>query len=328
MKTSFLNIVLAVLFFTACTKENAKISPGTFDIIQFDAIPESNEIKVGEQAVFHFEGNADSIYFYSGEFGKDYAFREGRVVPVENTSIDIHVRASYGHQRSLSILLSHDYNGEGSYEDIMNANWIDMTEKFNLPTPNGGSGNNATIYASGSIDISEFIEEGKPYYIAIRNDLKPNANGINTTQWDFYAVSNSRPGGFAIKGQTNGSPVTIAGLVDAEFKIIVNGWLGDELDGTRGPRLSPNNSDAPTSIFFARNSPSSSAMDTWAVTKLFASTANISGDKGTLIKRISELPLQEYKYFYETPGEYEVVFETINHDRTRHLVRRQITVIP
>lgn len=319
MKAIHIYAAVALFSLLACTKENEQISPGNFTIVPFAAMPKTATIKAGESLSFQFEGNADTIYFYSGEFGKDYNFRNGRIVNIEQPSLSIRTRSSYGEQKSLSILLSQDFNGDYSYNGVTAATWKDMTSKFNIPTP---TGTNALSFTSTPTDISEFIDLDKPYYIAVRNDLKPTTSGNRPTQWDFYGTN-----GFAFTGIANGTSIDILPTFGAaNWKVVATGYAGGELDGTRGPRMSPNNSAAPTSIFLARNTDSNIAMDAWAVTKVFSPTQNISGDKGTLIKRITDLPLQEYTHIYTTPGEYEVVFDTINQDRTSKLIKFKITV--
>ncbi len=319
MKAIHLYIALAFVSLFACTKENQQMSPGHFKIIPFGASPKSTEIKAGEPLSILFEGNADTIYFYSGEFGKDYNHKEGRVVSIDKPTLSIRTNSNYGEQNSLSILLSQDFTGDYSYAGVTSATWKDMTSKFNIPPPTGATVINFTSLPT---DISEYIDNSKPYYLAVRNDIKNSTTGNRPTQWYFYGTN-----GFAFTGLVNGTSVDILPTFGAaNWKVVAEGYLGGEMDGTRGPRISPNNSESPTSIFFARNSTSTVAMDAWAVTKVFSTTQQIAGDQGTLIKRITDLPLQEYKHIYTEPGTYEVVFNTVNQDRSSELVRFKITV--
>src|SRR5690606_6992007 len=116
-----------------CTKENERMSPGTLKITPFKVTADALEVELGEPVHFRLEGNADTVYFWSGEFGKDYSYTGGREMLVENPTLRIRTASSYGHQESLSILLSQDFSGEYSYEGITAATWKDMTPKFSIP---------------------------------------------------------------------------------------------------------------------------------------------------------------------------------------------------
>src|SRR5690606_4254803 len=157
--------------------------------------------------------------------------------------------------------------------------------------------------------------------IAFRNEIESSTTGNRPTQWDIYGTS-----GFAFSGIVNGSTVDISAFGNMGWQIMVTGYLGGELDGTRGPRVIPNNSTSPTSLFLNRNSPSSEPMDAWAVTKAFSSMANLGKDKGVIIKRETDLPLETYNYTYMVPGEYDVTFQGLNKDRTMSLIKLKITV--
>lgn len=321
MKTNFFYITLLIAGLSSCTKENERMSPGTIKIIPFDAKLSTTEFKVGEPVSFQMEGNADTIYFYSGEIGKDYNYINGREATVERPTLTIRTNSNYGEQKSLSIMLSQNFDGDYSYAGINAATWKDMTSKFNIPAPTGAT---AINFTSDPVEITEFIEGDQPYYIAVRNDIKTSSTGNRPTQWYFYGTN-----GFAFTGLVNGSYADISAFGDMGWKIAVNGYLGGELDGTRGPRVSPNNSPSPTSLFLARNSTSTAAMDTWAVTKAFSSKVNLGPDKGTIIKSSeTTLPLEKYTYVYSIPGEYHVTFQGRNKDGGRALVQRKITVIP
>lgn len=328
MKTNFFYIILLVVALSSCTKENEKMSPGTIKIIPFDAKVSTAEFKVGESVKFQLQGNADTVYFYSGEIGKDYNYINGREATVENPTLRIHTNSNYGEQKSLSILLSQDFNGNYSYEGVTSATWRDMTSKFNIPTPTGSTQVN---FSSNLIDISEFIEEDKPYYLAVRNNIEQSTTGNRPTQWYFYGTNRTVSGvtypAWSFTGLINGVSAEISTFASADWKVVAAGYLGGELDGTRGPRVVYTSSVA-TSIFFARNSSSSEAMDSWAVTKAFSSKINLGSDKGTMIKRETDLPLEEYTYLYTVPGEYDVAFQGINKDKTKSLVKLKIKVTP
>lgn len=326
MKTNFFYIILLIAALSSCTKENEKMSPGTIKIIPFDVKISTAEFKVGESVKFQFQGNADTVYFYSGEIGKDYNYINGREATVENPTLTIRTGSSYGHQKSLSILLSQDFKGDYSYAGVSAATWKDMTSKFSIPAPSYGpdqtppvASNTVLQSTSPAVNIGEFIEGDAPYYIAVRNNLKANSPGALTTQWYFYKTS------FKFAGSVVGSPVDILTFDNADWAFVNEGYTG-----TRAtmPYLTPDPPSAPTSIFFGRNSPSQNAMDSWAVTKAISSKVSLGGDKGTIIKRETDLPLEQYTYLYTTPGEYDVTFQGINKDKTKSLVKLKLKIIP
>lgn len=319
MKTKIFYIALLSFALLSCTKENEKMSPGTLKIVPFKVTTGALEAKVGEPVSFLFEGNADTVYFWSGEFGKDYNYRNGREVPVENPTLTIDVGSSYGHQPSLSLWISQDFNGNYTYEDVMAATWVDITTEFNIPAPILQSPAN-TVQRSKSppVDLFGFIaDKDKPYYLGVRNKLNANSSGANTTQWYFYKRD------FKFEGIVNGVTVSLF-----DFDNDWGGFVHQGYTGTQAtmPYLSPTTN--PTSLFFGRNVPSANAMDTWGITKMLSLKANLGKDSGTIIKRVTDLPLEEYQYLYAAPGEYDVTFTTMNKDRTAHVVQLKVTVVP
>ncbi|MNT47827.1 hypothetical protein D3C72_1845720 [compost metagenome] len=68
-------------------------------------------------------------------------------------------------------------------------------------------------------------------------------------------------------------------------------------------------------------------MDNWIITRPIKNTVTVSsGDKGTIIKRISEQPLQKYNFAYTQPGEYDVTFHAINQNRKNSLIKMKIKI--
>ncbi|NGM63306.1 DUF5017 domain-containing protein [Sphingobacterium sp. SGG-5] len=333
MKTNLFYMSLLALAALSCTKENPKMSPGTFQIIPFDVKMSSLEVKAGETVKFQFEGNADTVYFYSGEFGKDYNYIGGREVSIENPTLRIHTNSSYGEQKSLSILLSQDFDEDYSYEGITSANWRDMTSKFNIPAPMGAT---VVNFSSDLTDISEFIVEDKPYYLAVRNNIEQSTSGNRPTQWYFYGYDRTANSvtypGWSFTGLIGGESTEICSFADADWKMAVHGYVGTdgaEWDGTAGPRVMYHaTTGVLNSLFLARNKTSTNAMDTWAVTKAIANKVPVGGDKGTIIKRDTDLPLEQYTYVYNIPGEYDVTFHGGNKDKTKKLIQLKITVTP
>src|SRR5690606_24103019 len=78
-----------------------------------------------------------------------------------------------GSQESeFAILVSTDFNNTYSYDNLINATWHDITDKFTLGTA-------GTFVTSGNYEISELYEIGKPLFFAFRyRSLPQEQHGV------------------------------------------------------------------------------------------------------------------------------------------------------
>lgn len=284
-------IALVAILFTMSCQKNEVPQPS------FDVNVANSTYKVGEPVPFTFNGNPDFISFYSGEFGKDYAFSTGRIMDIQSFSITFQTRLQAGAQnKQLSVLLSSDFNGKYDMASVEAATWKDITNLFSF------SLTTLDYFSAGEVDISALVaDKSKPLYVAFRYITLPQttANGV----WRNTLVRN-----FEF------NTVTSAGK-SAALAPLTAGWIllekGEILEASR------NSVSASTgSITFRGNTTTAGKLvqtEVWAVSNFVqVDKVDLGPDKSMPIKGISEpLPLV-YNYVFTTPGTYKTVFTALN----------------
>lgn len=87
----------------------------------------------------------------------------------KDSGLSFESTVQYGKQpNNLAILISNDYNGEGTLGAINSATWIDISQNFKLAT-------DKEPLSSGNLNISKYQKDGKPLYIAFKYTGKASA---------------------------------------------------------------------------------------------------------------------------------------------------------
>ncbi len=300
MKTNYLSIILCVFVFASCKKEVDVHIP------DFDVQVESLEAKVNEELTFNFSGSPDFINFYSGEWGNDYAYREGRieesdvVLSFESLIIDNRIPKST-QENQLSIQVSNNFNGELNIADIEAADWKDITGDFRVV--NLSDENNSWI-ASGKVNISPYIEEGKATYIAFKYLVMPRStHGVAP---NFLRVRN-----FLLESiLVNGEKTTLA--------THSNVGLTPPKDLVRSASFAAGRGNLQSTYinFYGNISPSQDdvAHSAWAVTNpiQIGKKVNFGIDKAISVKTVADVTVNSFTHTYKSPGTYKVVFVAKN----------------
>ncbi|GAB1463004.1 DUF5017 domain-containing protein [Pedobacter sp.] len=283
MKTLGIYILLmAVLLGSSCKKELQVSSLDNFEVSL-----SKNKYNVGEPVELNFGGEADYIYFYSGEVGYNYDSRGGRTISIDKVKLSFNSAKAIGAQANqLSVLVSNDFNGDySSLNVIKNATWTDVSSRFTLAT-------NATATPSGVADLSDFKVAGKPIYIAYKYLTKPqNINGLGTT-WTIT--------GFSLLAETSIGNQNIADMFNSGFRII------DPYKDT-----TPAQSSITTTRFTFLSNLYDATIDPetehWGVSKAIdTETLNLGKDKATAIKSMATSGIKQYKYTYAKAGNYTI----------------------
>ncbi|WP_294080788.1 DUF5017 domain-containing protein [Proteiniphilum sp. UBA5384] len=287
MKTSRFLIGIAVLFLLSCIKEG--VDTPTFDLPVKDL-----EVTAGKTVQFDFTGDANYITFYSGEPGKIYEYRDRIQKELEGTvtlSFSTRIMNGYELPRELDVLISTDYNGSNEYEDVSNATWIDISDRFEFPIVNTGA-----LTPAGIIDVSDLLVPGKPFFVAFRYTSigVPPGPRMNR-QWrvELFELINEYSTGTTI----------LANHQTAGWSIVSRGGVEEG----RGGSIQSNRLN-----FFANIGESIDVgLEEWGITQeidLF----KVAPDTGLAIKNMSENRMESYSHIYETPGVYKAVFEASN----------------
>ncbi len=258
------------------------------------------EINTGEAATFRFEGNADYITFYSGEAYSDYKFRDGRkIIPGDRNTLSFETAISeVGQRDQLSVLIGNDFNGDYlDYNNLINSGWTDITSNITLAT-------DANVKNSSDIDISSFIQDDKPTYIAFRYKTKSQAENGKASRW---VVSNLKVKTYPEElGECTMCEIATAGfrIVDpfsrtsaacrtslSQTQLVMQGnFYGLDSDGVmQGEDLENEH---------------------WVISRALdmKSEKDMGPDRPVSVKGYTQPMTETYEHIYEKPGEYEAVF--------------------
>jgi|SRR6218665_292194 len=315
-------IITAFLWACAACNKDIAVMPVTFDV----AVAKNNGTKTtvfsaNDTARFNFVGNPDMITYFSGEAGKNYDFIN-RVSAAGKPQLQFKtVRANGAQPNSLSLLVSSDFKGVATKQtygvmvrdtaatnaNIAAAQWTDITARAALST-----GATAAM-PSGIIDLSDFLTQGKPVYIAFKYSA---AAGSIQSKWTISALSlnnvlpdgavytianlNAHTTSFANYGNVNYGPGwSVSSVpVDPSRSAIKYDWIYTD-------RTSLVITGAATAALAAVSA------EAWAITGPIDLT-RVMPDKGIAIKEISAT-LPSYSYNYTAAGVYTAVFVASNH---------------
>src|SRR5690606_31114331 len=160
---------------------------------QFEVTTAKTTYKVGEQVTFNISGDAGILDFWSGKYGNDYDYRDGRLLPgPAEIMLEFRMREQYQGERTgsiFSILVSSDFDGDRTvFEDVDAATWTDITDRFLI----AGSAQTNT----GKVNIGEFRDGSKPLYVALRYIVDPDlGNGEGTWPQITWMTVESIEGG-------------------------------------------------------------------------------------------------------------------------------------
>ena len=176
----------------------------TFDGFQleqpFEVELPALEVKVGEPFAVQFKGAAESINFWSGEKGHDYAYANQDRVDIASMMVNFKaaIQAGGNWREPMSLKYSTDYNGGGTEADLLAATWTDISDRFTWPSKlwgvdvvNGAKLGNfsasTTPEDSGTVDCSDAFENApEGVYFAFFYYVK---EGTNRSY--FYLVDNT-----------------------------------------------------------------------------------------------------------------------------------------
>ncbi|QIH36100.1 DUF5017 domain-containing protein [Sphingobacterium sp. DR205] len=273
MKIVIIYLMLAILC-VSCMKEDIASA-------DMEVRTDAASYKVGDTVVFRFEGAPDNIVFYSGENGHNYELKD-RLYADNDLQVDFKTLVQWGViYDNLKLLVSNDFTGIYTKEEIDKATWTDISEKATFST---GQDNTP----SGIVSLKSYLSpvDTASLYLAFRYTDTQKAQQNRWVVRSFNAVKVSPEG-----VQTNVATISNAGWNAVSF-------LNDSKVWTISA----------TQLLMHGGVASDTDNDDWVITKGFKVRESIA-DKGVALKNISS-NLREYKYVYKTPGVYKAVFET------------------
>lgn len=324
MKLTLYSLLLGTVLLASCSKLPDTVAP------EFEVTTSKPTYKVGEEVQFNFNGGADLIAFYPGQAPNDYAFKDGRVIPIANQGVELlfQTAVTLGTQANqLSVMASTDF--DGNYDDfasVQKATWTNITSRF-------AYGTGTTFVASGTKEITDLVVPGKPLYIAFKYVTRSQEDNGLVRQWQIQS--------FVLRSKAlfNGAPVTIANQTAAGFRIVdqnkENAPARSSITPTRvtlwgnlyktkdDPMFDPANpiydklspSYDPEAKFVPFDSTSvynDYPSENWAISApLSVDQVDLGPDWSIAVKGMETQP-KEFRYPYSTPGTYKAYFIATN----------------
>lgn len=297
----YIYIVLLAFVVVSCNKKM------DVEVPDFNVEVEKQTYKIGDTVRFKFSGKTENITFYSGKPGSEYEHRNR--TELEGGTPQLEIVTQYGgggtQVNSLRLKVCSDLTGL-SKQAIIDADWKDINHKATIAT-------NATITPSGTIDVSEWIEPGKPLYFAFQfvGETLPAAAG-NWIIRDFKANISLQ----------DGTVLPIANLQNAQ-------WLPFSIKNDANAWYSRGNPIVDVVIIGGgANAPES---EDWFLSKPLY-FKKVAPDIGLPIQYISGNVLSHYDFTqYTEPGVYNVTFvaSNANADDQKSVIKQlQITIEP
>lgn len=296
----------------------------------------TTSFSVADTVQFNFTGNPDEITFYSGEVGNRYDF-VNRISAMGTPNLQFStIRATGTQANSLAVLVSNDFKGVATNTiygvltrdtattnaNIAAATWTDITNRCTLST---GA---ATAVSSGVVDMSDFLKQGKPVYIAFKYTA---AAGTIQNKWTVSALSVNNV-------LADGTTYTIANLngPTTSFTNYGNttygpGWAVSYDLAKDANKYAWVYTDKTSLVITGATTAAAATAgaEAWAVMGP-VDLARVTPDMGVGIKAISAV-LPSYPYNYMAAGTYNAVFVASNNTTglTKTVVRQiPLTITP
>lgn len=292
----------------ACSDDNGGDTPITppspepTDELAFD-LNEKNPYRIeqtpfGYRVLFNFTENADSIMCYTGDAGHIYDLREG--TPMEIDALNFSFKANCSYQNAqpaqapneqVQVMVSTDYMGDTDKESIYAANWTDISSSFALPTSL-----NSTYVESGLVDIKNLIGKHESIYIAFKYTTKDQTTygGYSTVNIENYVLNN------ICEGISEESPLVFN----------VSEYASDDAGLSGRTNINSSGRIICRGIQSGRQTTQTEA---WVIADTPVSTADVLvKDTPYIIKEAGSESQTTFFHYYDSPGEYQVVFVAHN----------------
>lgn len=270
----------------------------------FTVTPKSDTYALGDTSFFSFTGNPYNITFYAGDSSHQYEFRKRASAP-GTPQLQFTSYMQTGTQtNTLALLISKDFPGVYDSATIYspNTHWTDITSKATLST-----GTNNT--ASGIVDLTEFVNDGKPVYIAFKYIGLKNTSAQRTWTIPTFTVTNLLQDGktkMPVAADLAGGGWAVVPMKNPAVKWVVSA----------------------TTLKVTGGVANSAEAESWVITKGLALNRAIP-DVGVSLKNISSNGITSSFYIYKGAGTYKATFEATNttvYDSKSDVKEVQVTV--
>jgi len=271
-----ISLFIILLMAFSCTKKEVPSA-------DFTVVSDNTSYTAGDTTWFSFTGNPYNLYFYSGEPGHEYRFRNRTKADGTPQLQFSTTRASGNAADTLQILMSTDFKAVYDSTNIYQATWTDITSRAVLAT--------TSAKPSGIVDLSDFVKDTQSVYLAYRY-VGTTHTGAQTT-WTVTAITinNVVPDGnntFSVGTVADG----VWQVVNMKNKAVKWAVTTTQLQVKGGAA----NSDT---------------AETWVISRPLMLKRALP-DAGVSLKNITNNALLTYPYIYQAAGTYTATFVGIN----------------
>ena len=335
MRTQYIIILTALLFAAMACNKQTEVKPVSFDVssTKLNGTPTTSFAST-DTLNFLFKGNPDIITFYSGETGKRYDYKD-RISAKGIPQLQFSTILANGTQASsLALMVSTDFKGIATNTilgiltrdtattnaNIAAATWTDITSRSILST--GGT----TAVASGTIDLSDFANQGKPIYIAFKYVATA---GTIQNKWTISALSLNNvlaDGTTYIVANLNAPTTAITNYGNTTFG---PGWAVSFDPAKNANKYTWVYTDKTSLVITGATTvaAATASAEAWAIMGPIDLT-KVTPDFGVGIKAITAR-VASYQYKYSTSGTFNPVFVASNNtiDGSSVIVKKQTLTI-
>ncbi|NGM63045.1 DUF5017 domain-containing protein [Sphingobacterium sp. SGG-5] len=290
----WISALLILVIISSCSKVDFKTA-------ELEVYVDDTAYKVGDPIFFNIKSNADNIVFYSGvAYGdtlNEYKSRDGREIPIENLKMSFSTKLGTAGTQvdQLRILVSTDFNGIYSEENVDLAQWIDITSEFTLST-------STAVVNSGEHRLNQYTEPGKPLYVCFKYIARPRTTYKTARDVTISEFLITNEGGY---GKHDVVTFTRSGFAAATAvrKGNFTPTEGRTVFSNTSIQLRANNAAGTTDEY----------TETWVISKpINTDFLNLGPDASIPLKGYKELKQEAFYYTYYRPGAYTATFVAFN----------------
>lgn len=274
-------IAISIIFAAACTKKEVA-DPG------FTVSANKENYTIADTVFFSFSGTPWSVTFFSGEPYHKYENRERVTVADGKPVFQFSSTVTTGTQiNTLALLVSSDFNGNYDSTSIYQATWTDITDRAKLAI-------SSASVLSGPIDLTQFINDDHPVYIAFKYTGYANSAQRN---WTLKSLTLDN----VLPDSTSYNLLEISESAAAFKSVLMKNTAVKWTVSTS--QLN----------FKGGTTTTSPEAEGWAISKPL-NLRKVLPDYGVALKNMTTV-MDSYYYIYTNPGNYTATFVVSNTSR-------------
>ena len=305
--TMKINIVLfgllGLLFLTYGCESDLKVEAPSLEIHDYSVVKiDEGHGDTIRRVVFQMKEDANIISFFSGQFGSDYKYKEGKINHLEKLEFSFETSSGYGAQDPLSqfsVLASPDFSGNYQIDSIYKATWIDITDRFDFSQL---TTDNKDFTANGVVSIGDLLAEHQSLNLAFRY-FTPNqrTHGV----YAAIRIQNWLLNGESILFGRSELPLSWGLLEQGNLRAGRNALSASTIT-LRGNHGAMNSKD-PEVIGWLE-----AETEAWVISQKINYKTDLGRDTPTPIKAFGDPKMTTFSFDYKEAGTYEVVFIASN----------------